>query len=200
MSLPRHLAALLGVLGRGGLDAAAERTQALMATFASGLDEQEDQQGELLDELHPDTAASSGLLESWEDLLDLVVTEGDDDDTRRARVVAALRRIPDFRPATIEALVEDWTGMDWTLIEPGVFRCDDADSLCDTTDDVVDAGYVFILDGDRDTADGLGIKRAKVEYFVRTIKPAHTRAIVRFSGDFCCDDPLSLTDTDLLGS
>lgn len=192
--MPDNLRAVLRLVPTGLLtDEGSVRFDEL-AGVADALDALEAQCGDLEVELHPDL--TDVLLARWEAVYGLAA-EGQTTEVRKARLLAAVRRVPDFRPVTIRSLAEQWTGLTLPLTEPGPFRCDDPDSVCDNPDDVVDGQHVFILAIDRAAAGDLN--RPRLLVFLRTVQPAHTTCLAR-ADEFRCDDVLSLCDLDLLGS
>lgn len=163
---------------------------------AETLDENARQQVLLVNESFPQYA--SALLTRWEALYQLRA-RGWTLAQRAARLMARVRFIPDFTPATIETRVEQYTGIDVTLAEPGGFRCDHALSRCDHPDDLIDGVFVFVIDMDWAVATAAGVRRADLLVFLEDLKPAHTVPIIRCD-DFHCDDALSVCDRDLLGA
>ncbi len=160
------------------------------------LDTADEQMDLLLEEVLPDT--SGALLTSWERVYDehrIAATVP----RRRAVLVAHRRRLPDFRPATIEALLEQVSGLELDLHEPFAFRCDDPNSLCDDRDDLIDGAFVFVLDGDAVEARSESPDIDLVEEVIDQIKPSHTYGFLRWD-DFACDDEYSRCDLDLLGA
>lgn len=166
-------------------------------TIALMVDAVEDQVAAVLAELDPRTAEV--LLARWEAVL---VLRAKDRSTaeRQARVLAALRLIPDFRPLTIQTRMSEFTLVDWVITEPGPFLFDDPGSLFDTTDDVLDGAHVFVLTADHDDVVAAGLYRPDLLAFLGRLKPAHTLGQVRVEGAFLFDDPWSLFDLDLLGA
>lgn len=193
---PSHLPALLRMIPIGPLSHEEDTVaRSRLAAVGTGLDECETVRAAVLVEARPQGA--DVLLSTWERLYKIPSTGTTPD--RLQRLLARVRLVPDFRPATIEARAEDYAGIDYTLLEPTGFRCDDADSLCDTSTDVVDGGLTFILDGAWADADAAGVPRVGLQALIDTIKPAHTVGFDRYD-DFHTDDPYSLTDRDLLGA
>lgn len=168
-----------------------------LAVLGAALDLADDQRLALLDELLPDRAEA--LLSSWERVYAIYRGSTRTTQQRRDAIVARRRYLPDFVPTTIEGILEQLTGVDVTLVEPGHFRCDDAGSLCDTADDVLDGIFVFFADLDHAAAVAAGVDRAELDEVIGQVEPAHTLGISRFNL-FSCDDPYSLTDRDLLGA
>lgn len=166
-----------------------------LETVAQALDLAVAQRDALMVEVDPRKAEA--LLGRWEELLDLSTIDADVD-ARRRRVLAAVRVLPNFRPVTIEARVEEITGVGWTLVEPGPFKTNDPNSLTDTLNDVLDGAHVFILYGDRDDAVAFALRRDLVRVFLERVKPAHTVGLMSLEG-FVADDDYSLTDLDTLG-
>ncbi|MCK6521825.1 hypothetical protein L6R49_10340 [Myxococcota bacterium] len=199
MSAPSTLTLLTRIYSRGdahpepGSLAAAD-----LAVLSDGLDAAWGTAELLLLEVMPNTASEE--LDAWEEVYGLHRALGSDD-RRRARLAAARRFLPNPRPATFATVLTTATeGLAWTIVEPGAFRCDDPNSLTDTTDDVLDGTFVFWAQTDADDARADNVTRAEVQDLVDRMAQAHTRGTVRFTGAFLCDDPWSLTDTDLLGA
>ena len=197
---PSHLAALLRLAPRGLLDLDEGSLVRLdLANVGTGLDTAETQVDLLLTESRPQGATA--LLARWETLYGLR-NRGLPDATRRRRIIAKARLIPDMCPDTIEGRCEEWTGMDpalLDLIETGPFRCNDAGSLCDDPEDVVDGAFVFIIALDSAEAHLHQVRMTELYALLEDLKPAHTVGIIRCD-DFFTDDSLSLTDCDLLGA
>lgn len=164
---------------------------------AAGLDLAWTQAEELGDELLPDRAEET--LPLWEALYGIYRDRGLSTLQRQARLVAARRRLPDFRPATIEELVLEHSGVVGGVAEPRAFRTDDADSVTDDPYDVVDGAHVFFVLFARADAVAADVDRDEVTDVLDVIRPAHTVGIVQFD-DFRTDDPFSLTDYDILGA
>ncbi|HNH49651.1 MAG TPA: DUF2313 domain-containing protein [Myxococcota bacterium] len=160
-----------------------------------GLDAQDTQTDALALEMYPDGAEQ--LLASWERVYDIHRISGRSTAERRERVLYRRKLVPNMLPSTMEAALEDYTSADWTIIEPFAFRCDDAASVCDTTNDVVDGGLTFFAQADR--ADVSAFNRKEMQEIIDLVKPAHVVGRLQFVG-FITDDPLSLTDFDLLGA
>lgn len=167
-----------------------------LTIVASGLDAVDVGMEDLRAELHPQT--SDVLLARWEGLYQLRAASFTTTE-RQARLVARVQLIPTFTPTAIEDAVEAFGGVAATLLEPGPFRCDDPDSVCDDVNDVIDGAFVFVLDFAWADADAASLRRAELMGVVRLMQPAHTVARLRFD-DFHADDPYSLTDLDLLGA
>ena len=167
-----------------------------MAVVAQQLDDLQLQMNALETESRPqDTVV---LLSRWEALLGLRAGAWTTAE-RIARLLARIRHIPSQTPAEIEARVEQYSTIAWTLSEPGPFRCDQATSVCDNVNDVVDGAFVFFLDADWTAADAIALRRDDLSAFVGRLKPAHTVGRLRFD-DFRCDDAYSTCDRDLLGA
>lgn len=198
MSDPRHLPALIRLHPKGAHDTdEGSDVRELLAVMATPMDDWEDQAELLRAESRPQSTRADGLLSRWESLYGLVPGAADDA-TRAARLMAAVRRVPDCKPATILDLVETWSSMDWDLIEPFSFRFDDAESLFDDTYDLYGA-FAFLLVGDHDVAEAAGLNRGKLLSFLNTCKPAHTVAALWIEGNFLYDDELSTLDYDFFG-
>ncbi len=194
-----HLDLLLRLHPRGrawSLDPAMAPYQELEA-WGEVLDAQDAQVNALLDEAVPDRASS--LLGRWEALFDLHPRSGLSEAERRRRVLARMAYLPDTRPVTIEDILEAFTSLDVAIVEPGAFRCDDAGSVCDEPDDVLDGAWVWWVEVDETAARAGDVTRLELEQELQRIKPAHTVAYVRCD-DFLTDDPWSLCDRDLLGA
>ena len=99
-----NLAAILRLVPVGGrsLDDGALPRE-LLAVVAGMFDTLDGRRGDLRDEMFPTLCTEDGLLEDWERIFGLPAGTADEA-TRRARLVAAVRRVPDLTPATIEAL------------------------------------------------------------------------------------------------
>lgn len=164
---------------------------------AAALDMTWTQAEELGDELLPDRAEET--LTQWEALYGLFRDRGLSTQQRQARLVAAKRRLPNFKPATIEELVLEHSGAAGVVEEPRAFRTDDADSVTDDPYDVVDGAHVFFVVFVRADAVSADVDRDEITEMLDVIRPAHTIGIVQFD-DFRTDDPYSLTDRDLLGA
>lgn len=195
--MPANLAGLLRLLPRGVLSADEGTVlYALLYGVALAADGVDGQADELLVEATPHLTTDDGLLARWEELYELLAGAADEA-TRRTRLVAYVQRIPDLRPATILALVEQWSSLNWTLTEPTTARYDEA-----TYGDpylMMDGAFVFILEADSLDALAGELERAKLDAFLELIKPAHCLARVRFTGELRYDDPYSTYDLDLLG-
>lgn len=198
--MAESLAALLRLAPRGALaleDGTVNRAE--FEVFAAELDLVGEQLTALVLESRPQNADE--LLVRWEEHLQL--RAGTFTTAQRIdRVLARLRLVPDFTPPTMDARAGEFSGVDWTLSEPGAFRCDDADSVCDDANDVIDGNFCFILSATRAAAVLAGLdaaRRSKLDAFMATIRPAHTASIHRLD-DFRCDDALSLLNRDLLGA
>jgi len=163
--------------------------------LGQALDVAERQATLLLAEVLPNTAGA--LLTSWERVYDVhriapsVVR-------RRGVLVAQRRLLPDFRPATLEAIFEQASGLALDLYEPFAFRCDDPDSLCDDADDLLDGAFVFVLDGSAVEARAESPDIDLIDEVIDRVKPSHTIGFLRWD-NFACDDPYSRCDRDLLG-
>lgn len=198
MSSLAHIELLLRLVPQGADDYDEGTTiRADLDVAAAGLDMAWTQAEELGDELLPDRAEDA--LSRWEPLYGLFRDRGLTTQQRQARLVAARRRMPDFRPATIEDLVGEYGGAACVVEEPRAFRTDDPDSLTDDPLDVVDGAHVFFVVFVRADAVAADIDRDEITELVDTIRPAHTIGIVRLD-DFRTDDPYSLVDFDLLGA
>lgn len=199
MSAPSTLTFLTRIHPRGdALPEPGSLAAADLAVLADGLDAAWGTADLLLLEVMPNTASDE--LDAWEEVYGLHRAL-ELDDRRRARLAAARQFLPNPRPATFAKVLTTATeGLPWTIVEPGAFRCDDPNSLTDTTDDVLDGTFVFWAQADADDARADNVTRAEVQDLVDRMAQAHTRGSVRFTGAFLCDDPWSLTDTDLLGS
>lgn len=194
-----HLDLLLRLHPRGrawSFDPASAPYQELEA-WADVLDAQDDQVDALLDEILPDRATV--LLSRWEELYDLHRRTGLTDAARRRRLQARMAYLPDTRPSTIRQILERYTALTLSLVEPGGFRCDDPDSVCDDAGDVLDGGFVWWIEVDETAARTGDVTRDELQEEIERLRPAHTVAFVRCD-DFICDDPWSLTDRDLLGA
>ncbi|HNC97851.1 MAG TPA: DUF2313 domain-containing protein [Myxococcota bacterium] len=166
-----------------------------LAVVAYGMEWVWEQRNALALEMYPDGAEQ--LLASWERVYDIHRISGRSTAERRERVLYRRKLVPNMLPSTMEAALEDYTSADWTIIEPFAFRCDDAASLCDTTNDVVDGGLTFFAQADR--TDVSAFNRKEMQEIIDLVKPAHVVGRLQFVG-FITDDPLSLTDFDLLGA
>lgn len=198
MSDPRHLPALIRLHPKGAHNTEdGSRVRELLATLAQPLDDHEDQAALLRAESRPQSTTAAGLLERWEELYGLVPGSADEA-TRQARLIAAVRRVPDCKPATLLELAETWSSMDWDLVEPMSFRFDDPDSLFDEAYDLL-GPFAWLLVGDHDTAEAAGLNRAKLLSFMNSAKPAHTVLALWIEGNFLFDDELSTLDTDFFG-
>ncbi len=164
--------------------------------LGQALDTAEDQVGFLRLEMLPDRAGA--LLERWETVYDVHRTAGKTDQQRRYTLLARRRFLPDFRPDTIETILETVSQLELDVYEPFAFRCDDPDSLCDDPDDLVDGAFTFVVDGSAVEARTESPDIDQVEEIIELVKPAHTIGIVRWD-DYRCDDEYSRTDRDLLG-
>lgn len=165
--------------------------------LAEAVDALQAQADALIAELHPE--GTSTLLERWEESWGMAPPGSADEDTRRARLLATIRAIPDFTPTTLETLVEDWTGLAITLVEMGPFLTDDPYSLTDDPDCVVDGAHTFVLQVAWADADAAELNRIGLLAWLQDYQPAHVAARVRCD-DFHTDDPLSLTNLDTLGA
>lgn len=194
-----HLDLLLRLAPRGPLsydDGTVARAE--LEAFASGLDDVWTWRDTLLDELLPDLASLT--LEDWERVYDLHRTDGRSDATRRDSIIARVLRLPDFNPGgTLEPIYKAVAlNLDLSIIEPGAFRCDDPDSLCDAPGDVLDGVFIFWVQLDAVEAAAASLEIDELQEAVDQTRPAHTLGIVRFEG-FYCDDPYSVCDRDILG-
>lgn len=194
---PLHLPTLLRLMPKGAYDLSyGTLVVDDLANVATGLDEADSQASDLLAESRPqDTDA---LLSRWEALLSLR-DRGLSDAVRRNRILAKLRLVPDMCPDTIESRAEEYSGLDFDLIEAGPFRCDDPNSLTDEPYPLVDGAFVFVLEADSADAHAIPLRRADLYTLIDAIKPAHTVGIIRLD-DFFTNDSLSITDCDLLGA
>lgn len=161
------------------------------------LDAQDSQVDELLAEILPDT--TSALLSRWEALYELHRESGLTEAQRRRRLAARRRHLPNARPETLRSILAQYSDLTITIVEPGAFRTDDPDSLTDTPSDVIDGAFVWWIEVDEVAARAGDTTRAELEHEVQRVNPAHLVAFVRCD-DFCCDDPWSLCDRDLLGA
>lgn len=189
---------LLGRLScRGYLDQSVGTVAgAELAVMGDQLDRIWLQRDALLDEVWPSEADS--LLTRWEEEFQIFWISGKTAPERIAAVLARFRLLPNFRPATIEEILTGLCGYTVDCFEPFAFRCNDADSVCDDPDDVLDGEFLFyLLVDEADARDG-NVTRAEIDYLTSVMKPAHTQGMVRCD-DFLCEDPWSVTDLDLLG-
>lgn len=199
MTTVDHTKLLLRLHPVGAVDLRPGSTYLLdLEVLGAALDLAWEQATQLEGELLPDHV--SALLSRWEATYGINRVGSRTDTQRRDRLIARRRFLPDFRPATIEDLVEQLTGIDVDLLEPDAFRCDDAGSLTDDGATVVlDGHFCFIIDMSRTTAAAASVDRDEVAELLDELKPAHTIGGTRFD-DFRADDPYSLTDRDTLAT
>lgn len=198
-SNPTHLEMLLQVHPRGpyALESGSNyRTD--LAVLGTGFDSFDTNRVELLDEVLPDRVVD--LLTSWERVYDLHPPSGRSAADRALAIQAARETIPSFTPTAIDLNMEELTGLAITIVECSSFRCDEATSLCDTVNDVVDGQFVaFITFAEAAARIATRATRAEMETELSLTKPAHTVVRVQCD-DFRTDDPYSLVDFDLLGA
>lgn len=196
--MPDNLPTLVRLHPRGVLDLEDGNLpwQDLKA-LAWALDTAETQKDLLLSEILPD-AATTATLSHWETVYG-IRRIGNTAPKRRAAVLARRQLLPDFRPATIESMLEEDTGLGLTIMEPGAFLTDSADSVCDDVGDLVDGAFVFVLDASAVEARADVPNLDSADDLIELAKPAHTAGFIRFD-DICCDDLYSRCDRDLLGA
>ena len=197
MADPVHLDVLLRLAPVGPLSHdAGTKARGELVVAGRALDRVQDEQVLLLGEVLPDT--TEALLERWESVYDIHPPDGRTAAGRRAVVLARRRAQPNMAPGTIESIVEAYVGQAATVVEPFAFRCDDSDSVCDDAHDVLDGGFVFLVETDENGLGLASITRAELDVLLERLKPAHTYG--RFHFDyFRCDDDLSRCDWDDLG-
>lgn len=199
MADPRNLDMLVRLQPVGPYDTDEGSTfRADLSVAGTAMDVGDDQRLELLDEILPDRAED--LLSSWERVYNIHRVAGLTTAQRQAAVVARRRFLPDFRPSTIDTIVEEVAGVVVDVVEPFAFRCDEATSVCDDPYDVLDGAFVFFVEADSAAALAAGAERAVMDETIGALKPSHTIGISRFTGAFRCDDAYSLCDRDLLGA
>lgn len=196
--MPDNLRALLRLHPRGALDLDEDSLPWLdLKVVGWVLDAVETQKQALQDEILPDRATLA-TLSHWETIYG--ITRIANTTPRRRSIVLARRRLlPDFRPATIESLLEEDTGLELTIFEPGPACCDDPGTVCDDAGDLIDGAFVFVLDGSAAEARAELPSLDSADDLISLVKPAHTAGFLRFD-DLCCDDPYSRCDRDLLGA
>lgn len=196
--MPDNLRFLVRIHPRGAIDLEEDNLpwQDLKA-LAWCLDVVELQKELLQAEILPDTATIATLAH-WESVY-AIYRVGNTTPKRRAAVLARRQLLPDFRPATIESMLELDSNLALVIYEPGAFSCDDAASVCDSADDLVDGAFVFVLDASAAEARAEAPDLESAADLIEIAKPAHTAGFLRFD-DLCCDDPYSRCDRDLLGA
>lgn len=166
-----------------------------LSVAADLLDMAEIQSMLLVAEILPNRATQT--LSHWESVYG-ITRIGNTIAKRRDAIIAARRLLPDFKPATVEDIVETVSGLALTVLEPGGFRCDDAASVCDDSADLLDGAFVFVLDASALEARAESPDLDAADEMIGAIKPAHTVGFIRFD-DFRCNDLYSRCDRDLLG-
>ena len=106
--------------------------------------------------------------------------------------------LPDSCIPTIDLILERLTSIAITIVEPGPFQCDDAGSVCDDGEDVLDGAFVFLIEFNEGAARIASVNRDEVIEVATDAAQAHTIPVV-LCDDFRCDDSFSTTDRDLLG-
>lgn len=194
----RHAELLARLHPRGAVEVETGTTsRAELDAWGDVLDHLDDQIDQLLQEANP--SLTGELLSRWEALLGIYRVSGRSAAHRRRIVVQRLRRLPNCTPATLAQLLGQVADLTVTIVEPGSFRCDEATSLTDTPDDVLDGALVFFVTLDWAAARVSGLSRDELQEEVDTLKPAHVVGLIR-ADDFRADDPWSLTNRDLLAA
>lgn len=171
-----------------------------LQVLGDGLDAAWGERDDLVVELHPDTATNAGELASWERVFGIRHVDGKTESERQDAVIAQMRFLPNANPSTYEAILEQHNGLDWDITEPGAFRCDDPNSLCDTATDLLDGVFIWFADTDSAAALAASLDRDEIQDLCDRMAQGHVNGWVRFTDAFRCDDPYSLCDRDLLGS
>lgn len=198
MSSYTHVELLMRLEPRGVYDlSAGTNVRGELETLGAALDVQWTQRDALMDELFPTTVGA--LLGRWERDWGVLRVADKTDAERQAAVLARLRFLPDFRPATIAEIVGQLVGQTVSITEPFGFHCDSDDSTTDEADDQVEGSFLFYVDADEDLLRLGHVSREEIDYYLSLLEPAHTRGVIRCD-DFCTDDDWSVCDDDFLGA
>lgn len=152
--------------------------------------------GDMLIEV--DTTTTGELLTDWEGLFGLRPADGDLPPQRRAAVTARLVRRQRFRPIDYQRALAPILGQD----------VEDVDVRERTRANVIPMAVILSIDQReifryfiyRDPGLPGNYSVTDAQALVDAMQPAHTKGYVIESIDFKTDDPLSLTDRDLLGA
>jgi len=136
-------------------------------------------------------------LPDWERLYALPSTGSCE--LRNARLLVAIRLRRSIRPLDIREALEILLGYQPEITEQLLFRADDPGSLTDK--DLLlepeEEVYRYFVAIDGALARDADYTRADIQRIIDDVQGGHTLGVARFTG-FYADDPLSLTDLDLL--